>query len=235
MTIEQINRYSRQLMADKVGLEGQMKIRAAKILVIGAGGLGCPVLQYLAGAGIGTIGIVDFDTIAIHNLHRQVLYTTADIGKKKVAVAAERLQAINPDCNLLGFDMKLEEEQANDLIGQFDLVIDGSDNFRTRYLVNDACKALGKPLVYGSILNFEGQVAVFNYKGSNSLRHLFPEPPDPGDVPGCSENGVLGIVPGMIGTMMCDIALKIVLENEVPVNTLLIADFDRYQFQKISY
>lgn len=235
LTIEQINRYSRQLMADKVGVEGQMKIRAAKILVIGAGGLGCPVLQYLAGAGVGTIGIVDFDTVAIHNLHRQVLYTSDDIGKKKVAVAAARLKAINPDCNLQVYDLKLGKEEANILFAQFDVVIDGSDNFQTRYLVGDACKALSKPLVYGSILNFEGQVAVFNYKGSKSLRNLFPEPPDPGDVPSCSENGVLGIVPGMVGTMMCDIALKIVLENEVPVNTLLMIDFDQYHVEKIRY
>jgi molybdopterin/thiamine biosynthesis adenylyltransferase len=235
LTIEEINRYSRQLLQDDIGMEGQLKIKAAKVLVIGAGGLGCPVLQYLAGAGVGTIGIVDFDKIEIHNLHRQVLYATADIGKRKAVVAAEKLKALNPNVDCIVFDQLLTEENAVAMIEQFDLVLDGSDNFLTRYIVNDACVQQNKPLVYGSILNFEGQVAVFNYKGSKNLRDLYPEPPNPEDVPSCSENGVLGIVPGMAGTLMCDLALKIILEQEVMMNTLLLCDFRKYRFQQLSF
>lgn len=235
LTIEEINRYSRQLMQDDVGPEGQLKIKKSKVLVVGAGGLGCPVLQYLAGAGVGTIGIVDFDTVEIHNLHRQILYTTADIGKKKAATAAEKLRALNPNCNYIVFDALLSEENAAGIIESFDIVVDGSDNFATRYIVNDACVALGKPLVYGSILNFEGQLAVFNYQGGKNLRDLFPEPPNPDDVPSCSENGVLGIVPGMVGTMLCDLCLKIILTQQADTNSLLLADFKHYVFSKISY
>lgn len=235
LTIEEINRYSRQLIMDNVGFKGQLKIKESKVLVIGAGGLGCPVLQYLAGMGAGTIGIVDFDSVEIHNLHRQVLYTTADIGKKKAKTAAEKVSALNPNCNCLVFDVWLSKENATSIIDQFDVVIDGSDNFLTRYIVNDVCVQLGKPLVYGSILNYEGQLAVFNYKGSNNLRDLYPEPPNSEDVPSCSENGVLGIVPGMVGTMMCDLALKIILGLQVDVNTLLIADFKNYFFRKLSF
>lgn len=235
LTIEETNRYSRQLIMDTVGFEGQLKIKESKVLVIGAGGLGCPVLQYLAGMGTGTIGIVDFDTVEIHNLHRQVLYTTADIGKKKVKTAAEKVSALNPNCNSIVFDVWLSKKNATSIIDQFDVVIDGSDNFLTRYIVNDVCVQLGKPLVYGSILNFEGQLAVFNYKGSKNLRDLYPEPPNSEDVPSCSENGVLGIVPGMVGTMMCDLALKIILGLQVDVNTLLIADFKNYFFKKLSF
>lgn len=235
LTIDEFNRYSRQLLQEDVGLKGQLKLKAGRVLVIGAGGLGCPVLQYLAGAGVGTIGIVDFDKVEIHNLHRQTLYTTEDIGKQKAPLAAQKLKAQNPHINLLVFDELLSEENAASLIEPFDVVIDGSDNFLTRYLVNDACVATGKPLVYGSILNFEGQLAVFNYRGSKNLRDLYPEPPGSEDVPSCSENGVLGIVPGMIGTMMCDLALKIILEQEVMVNTLLLADFKQYRFRQLDF
>ncbi|MBI2283054.1 MAG: HesA/MoeB/ThiF family protein [Bacteroidetes bacterium] len=233
LTIDEINRYSRQMLMDDIGIEGQLKIKESKVLVIGAGGLGCPVLQYLAGMGVGTIGIVDFDKVEIHNLHRQVLYTMADIGKKKAVIASEKLKAQNPHCNYIVFDELLSGENVTSIIEQFDVIVDGSDNFLTRYTVNDACVLLGKPLVYGSILNFEGQLAVFNYKGSKNLRDLYPQPPNPEDVPSCSENGVLGIVPGMTGTMMCDLALKIILEKEVMVNTLLLADFKQYRFQQL--
>ena len=235
LTIEEINRYSRQLLQEDIGFEGQLKIKAAKVLVIGAGGLGCPVLQYLAGAGVGTIGIVDFDKIEIHNLHRQILYSTSDIGKIKAFVAAEKIRALNPLCDCIVFDQLLSEENATSIIEQFDLVLDGSDNFLTRYIVNDSCVQLNKPFVYGSILNFEGQVAVFNYQGSKNLRDIYPEPPNSEDVPSCSENGVLGIIPGMVGTMMCDLALKIILEQEVIVNTLLLADFKTYKFQQLAF
>jgi molybdopterin-synthase adenylyltransferase len=235
LSIEEINRYSRQLMADDVGLENQLKLKAAKVLVIGAGGLGCPSLLYLAGAGVGTIGIVDFDTIEIHNLHRQVLYTTADLGRKKAATAAEKLKALNPLCNFIVFDELLSEENAGLIIEQFDIIIDGADNFLTRYIVNDVCVQLGKSLVYGSILNREGQLAIFNYKGSKNLRDLYPEPPNHGDAPSCSENGVLGIIPGMVGTMMCDMALKMIMEKDVEVNTLLVADFKGFHFNKFHF
>ncbi|NCI46411.1 HesA/MoeB/ThiF family protein [Sediminibacterium soli] len=235
LTIEEINRYSRQLFQSDIGPEGQLKIKTAKVLVIGAGGLGCPVLQYLAGAGVGSIGILDFDQVEIHNLHRQVLYTTNDIGKKKAVVAAERLRAQNPHCELLVFDKLLCEENARAIISQFDIVVDGTDNFRTRYIVNDACVLLGKPLVYGSVLNFEAQVAVFNYQGGKNLRDLYPEPPKPEDVPSCSDNGVLGIVPGMAGTLMCSLVLKIILAHEILNNALLLIDFHRFKFQVLRF
>jgi molybdopterin-synthase adenylyltransferase len=233
-TKEELNRYNRQLILEGVGIDGQLKIKAARVLVVGAGGLGCPVLQYLAGAGVGTIGIVDFDNVEIHNLHRQILYATADIGKRKARVAAEKLKDLNPNCNFIVFDEKLVGENATRIIKQFDIIADGSDNFTTRYLVNDTCVKLGKPLVYGSIYNFEGQLAVFNYRGSKNLRDLYPEAPNPGDVPACSETGVLGIVPGMVGTMMCDKVLKIILDKFVDENILLVADFKRYCFRKIN-
>lgn len=235
LTIEEINRYSRQLMQDDVGFEGQYKIKAAKVLVIGAGGLGCPSLLYLAGAGVGTIGIVDFDTVEIHNLHRQILYCTSDIGKKKATVAEEKLKSLNPNCNFIVVDKVLSSENAAAIIGQFDVILDGSDNFLTRFIVNDTCVQLGKPLVYGSLLNFEAQLAVFNYKGSRNLRDIYSEPPNPQEVPGCSENGVLGIVPGMLGTMMCDAALKIILQHELLTNTLAVIDYKKYAFQHIIF
>lgn len=231
LTIDEINRYSRQLFQQDVGAEGQLKIKAAKVLVIGAGGLGCPVLQYLAGAGVGTIGILDFDQVEIHNLHRQVLYATDDIGKRKAVVAAEKIRALNPHCGLLVFDELLCEENAAAIISQFDIVVDGTDNFQTKYIVNDTCVLLDKPLVYGSILNFEAQLAVFNYQGSKNLRDLYPEPPNPEDVPSCSENGVLGIVPGMAGTLMCSLTLKIILGHAIITNALLLIDFHTFRFR----
>lgn len=233
LTKEEMNRYSRQLLMDDIGFEGQLKIKKSKVLVIGAGGLGCPILQYLASMGVGTIGIVDFDKVEIHNLHRQILFTTADIGKKKAAIASEKLKAQNPHCNYIVFDELLSDENATSVIGQFDVVVDGSDNFLTRYTVNDFCVQLGKPLVYGSILNFEGQLAVFNYKGSKNLRDLYPEPPNPEDIPSCSENGVLGIVPGIVGAMLCGLVMKIILGQEVMVNALLLADFKQYKFRQL--
>lgn len=233
-TIEEINRYSKQLMLDEVGFEGQLKLKKTKVLVVGAGGLGCPALQYLNAAGVGTLGIIDFDKVEIHNLHRQILYTTEDIGKPKASTAASKLQQANPNVQHIVFEELLQEENASDIIAQFDIVVDGSDNFITRYLVNDVCVQLGKPLVYGTILKMEGQLAVFNYKGSKNLRDIYPEAPNPEDVPSCSENGVLGIVPGMVGTMMGDLALKIILSQDVEADTLLLADFKNYRFQKIS-
>ena len=234
-TSEEIMRYSRQLMLDEVGATGQLKIKQAKVLVVGAGGLGCPALLYLAAAGVGTIGIVDFDKVEIHNLHRQVLFTADDIGKSKAITAAQKINSINPHVTCVVFNEQLQALNAANIIAQFDIVVDGSDNFLTRYLVNDVCVQMNKPLVYGSILKFEGQLAVFNYKGSKNLRDIFPEPPNPGDVPGCSEIGVMGFVAGIVGTMLCNHALKIILCLPVNINTLLIIDFNNYAFKTLAY
>lgn len=234
-SIEEINRYSRQLMLEEVGAEGQIKIKQAKVLVVGAGGLGCPVLQYLNAAGIGTIGIIDFDKVEIHNLHRQILYTADDIGKPKAPTAAEKLKLFNPHVHCIVFEELLQESNAVPVISQFDMVVDGSDNFLTRYLVNDSCVALGKPLIYGSILNFEGQLALFNYQGSKNLRDLFPEPPNAEDVPSCSENGVLGIIPGIIGTMMCNIVFKIILQRHVPINKIFLFNLDEFSLRELTF
>jgi molybdopterin/thiamine biosynthesis adenylyltransferase len=228
-------RYSRQLMLPEIGLKGQEKFKNAKVLVIGAGGLGCPVLQYLSAAGIGTIGIVDFDTVELHNLHRQILYTAADIGKSKALIAADKLKQQNPHIIINEHNLLLNEENAADLIQQYDLVVDGCDNFETRYLVNDVCVQLNKPLVYGSIFKFEGQAAVFNYKGSKQLRDIYSEAPHPDDVPNCSETGVIGAVPGLIGTLMCTMAFEIIQERFINTNTLHIFNFKDYSMQKLFF
>ena len=235
LNIAEINRYSRQLLLEEVGLDGQIKIKRTRVLVVGAGGLGCPVLQYLNAMGVGTLGIVDFDVIEVHNLHRQILYATDDIGASKAITAARKLERANPHVHHMVWDQLLEESNAAAIIDKFDVVVDGSDNFLTRYLVADTCAQLGKPLVYGSILRSEGQMAVFNYKGSKGLRDLFPSPPDPRDVPSCSENGVMGIVPGVVGTLLCDLALKVILERDVPVNRLHLFDLGTYALQTIAF
>lgn len=190
-----------------MGISGQEKLKAAKVLVIGAGGLGCPVLQYLTAAGVGTIGIVDDDSVDITNLHRQILYSADDIGKGKATTAVEKLSAMNPFVNLVAIPVRLDESNAAQIISNYDFVIDGSDNFPTRYLANDICVALNKPLVFGSILRFEGQVSVFNYKGGPTYRCLFPEAEE-GD--NCEVAGVIGILPGIIGTYMANEAIKII-------------------------
>jgi len=232
-TIEEINRYSRQFMLDEIGIEGQFKIKRAKVLVIGAGGLGCPVLQYLGAAGVGTLGIIDFDKVEIHNLHRQILFSADDIGKPKAATAAQKINAVNPNVSCIVFNELLQESNAESLISKFDIVVDGSDNFLTRYLVNDVCVQLNKPLVYGSILKFEGQLAVFNYKGSKNLRDIYPEAPNPEDVPSCGENGVMGTVPGIIGVYMAGATIQIILDkynNE----SLLVFNFNEFSIIKLS-
>lgn len=235
ITIPDFLRYNRQMMLPEIGETGQEKLKNAKVLVIGAGGLGCPILQYLATAGVGTIGIVDFDTIELHNLHRQILYTEQHIGQAKAIVAQSVLKLFNPLVGFFAFEEKLTSENANGILEDFDIIIDGSDNFATRYLVNDTCLALQKPLVYGSILKFEGQLAVFNHNGSKNLRDIFPEPPNPEDVPNCSLNGVLGTLPGIIGTMMAHETLKLIiglpsLENELVVFNTLGWDFTKLKF-----
>ncbi|HLC84012.1 MAG TPA: HesA/MoeB/ThiF family protein [Bacteroidia bacterium] len=223
------------MILPEIGLKGQEKISSAKVLVIGAGGLGCPALLYLSAAGVGTIGIIDFDKVELHNLHRQILYSTEDVGKSKAITAAEKLKKQNPHTNILVFDEMLSETNAEKIISHFDIVVDGSDNFLTRYLVNDTCVKLNLPLVYGSILKFEGQIAVFNYKGGKNLRDLFPEPPNAEDVPNCDENGVLGTLPGIIATMMVQETLKIILEMEVLRNQLLIFDTKNWTLNKLEF
>lgn len=234
-TIEELNRYSRQMLLEEIGIDGQLKIKQAKVLVVGAGGLGCPVLQYLNAIGVGTLGIIDFDKVEIHNLHRQILYEAADIGKPKAPTAAKKLQQSNPNVQCVVFEELLQESNAENIISQFDIIVDGSDNFLTRYLVNDVCVQLKKPLVYGSILKFEGQLAVFSYNGSKNLRDIFPEPPNPEDVPSCSVNGVLGIIPGIIGSMMCDLTLKIILGKNIKVNKLFVFNMEEYMIKELSY
>lgn len=231
-TIEEIQRYSRQYMLEEIGIEGQIKIKQAKVLVVGAGGLGCPVLQYLGAAGVGTLGIIDFDKVEIHNLHRQILFTADDIGKPKAPTAAQKINAANPNVSCIVFNELLQESNAANIISQFDIVVDGSDNFLTRYLVNDVCVQLNKPLVYGSILKFEGQLAVFNYKGSKNLRDIYPEPPNPEDVPSCNENGVMGFVPGIIGVYMAGATIQIILDK-YNNNSLSLFNFNEFSILNI--
>lgn len=205
-----MKRYDRQIMLPEMGLAGQQKLLKASVLVVGAGGLGCPILLYLAGAGIGQIGITDADVVEESNLQRQVMYQMPDIGKPKAEIAASRLRMLNPELEIRSFPFRLTAENAADLVGRYDLIIDGTDNFPTRYLVNDTCVLLSKPLVFGSIFQFEGQVTVFNYQGSADYRSLYPEPPPPDEVPNCGESGVIGTLPGIIGSMMANEAIKII-------------------------
>ncbi|MBI3510440.1 MAG: HesA/MoeB/ThiF family protein [Bacteroidetes bacterium] len=234
-TREELIRYSRQMMLPEIGMKGQEKIRMAKILVVGAGGLGCPALQYLCAAGTGTLGIIDFDKVELHNLHRQILFSVNDIGKSKAIVAAAKLKEMNPFPELKVFDEMLNEKNAERIISDFNLVIDASDNFLTRYLVNDTCAKLKIPLVYGSILRDEGQLAVFNYKNGKNLRDLFPEPPAPEDVPNCDENGVLGTLPAIVASLMTHEAMKIILGMEVLTDQIVIFDAKNFQLQKLNY
>lgn len=224
-------RYSRHLLLDKVGERGQQKLKAAKVLVIGAGGLGCPVLQYLTAAGVGTIGIIDFDKVDETNLQRQILFTINDIGKNKAIAAKERLEQLNQFVKFDVYAEKLTAKNVLSIFKHYDVVVDGTDNFSTRYLVNDACVITQKPLVYGAIYKFEGQVSVFNYKNGPSYRCLFPEPPKPGSVPSCSDVGVIGVLPGIIGTQQANEALKIILE----IGTLLSGKLLMYDALQSSF
>jgi len=233
--IQDFLRYNRQVILPEIGDEGQAKLKSAKVLVIGAGGLSCPVLQYISTAGVGTIGIIDFDLIEIHNLHRQILYTEDQVGLPKAITAKAAVEKLNPLIEVLAFEEKLTIENASYIISQFDIVVDGSDNFGTRYLVNDTCVALSKTLVYGSILGFEGQLAVFNHQESKNLRDLFPEPPNPKDVPNCSFNGVLGTLPGMIGTMMAHETLKLIIGLPSLRNELVLFKTLDWSFTKLNF
>ncbi|MEH2143314.1 molybdopterin-synthase adenylyltransferase MoeB [Nostoc sp.] len=211
LTKDDYERYSRHLILPEVGLEGQKRLKAASVLCIGTGGLGSPLLLYLAAAGIGRIGIVDFDVVDTSNLQRQVIHGTSWVGKPKIESAKNRIHEINPYCQVDLYETRLSSENALEILQPYDIVVDGTDNFPTRYLVNDACVLLNKPNVYGSILRFEGQASVFNYKGGPNYRDLFPEPPPPGMVPSCAEGGVLGILPGIIGLIQATETVKIIL------------------------
>ena len=231
---DELIRYSRHLSLPEVGIEGQQKIKEAKILIIGAGGLGSPVLLYLTAAGVGTIGILDFDTVDESNLQRQVLFNINQKDKSKVDAAKEQLEKLNPNINFNLFNIKLSSKNALDIIKDYDIVIDGTDNFPTRYLVNDACVLLKKPNVYGSIYRFDGQVSIFNYKEGPCYRCLYPSPPPPGLVPSCAEGGVLGVLPGIIGTLQANEALKIILEiGDLMVNRFLLFDALSMEFNEL--
>jgi molybdopterin/thiamine biosynthesis adenylyltransferase/rhodanese-related sulfurtransferase len=225
LTNDQINRYKRHLILPEVGAEGQLKLLNAKILCIGAGGLGCPISLYLAAAGVGTIGLVDVDVVSPSNLQRQVLFGISNIGEHKVTAAAKRLRDVNPDCNVIEHKMIVSAGNVLDLIKDYDIVIDGTDNFPTRYCVGDACVLLKKPNVYGSIFRFEGMVTVFAPHLPNPLRPgehgpcyrcMYPEPPDPGSVPSCAEGGVIGVLPGIIGTLQANEVIKLILGFGTP-------------------
>ena len=227
LTEQELIRYSRHLVLKDFGLENQLKLKEARVLVVGAGGLGSPALLYLAAAGVGTLGIVDFDTVAISNLQRQIIFTQEDVGRNKAEAAAARLHLLNPLIHVEKFPFQLTAVNALEVIKQYDIVLDGTDNFPTRYLLNDACVLLHKPLVYGSILQFEGQVAVFNLKNktgnfSTNYRDLFPEPPSPESVPNCEQAGVLGVLPGIIGTMQANEVIKIITTVAKPLTDKLV-------------
>jgi len=231
---DEILRYSRHLIMPEVGMEGQVKLKGAKVLMIGAGGLGAPLGLYLAAAGIGRIGMVDFDIVDFTNLQRQVIHGTKDVGKKKLDSAFESMQDINPYVQLDRFEVALTSENALDIIKDYDIVVDGTDNFPTRYLVNDACVILKKPNVYGSIFRFEGQATVFAYEGGPCYRCLYPEPPPPGLVPSCAEGGVLGILPGLIGLVQATETVKLILGIGEPlVGRLMLYDALSMRFREL--
>ena len=234
LTNEEINRYSRHLILPEVGPKGQEKLKDSSVLVIGAGGLGCPLLLYLAAAGVGRIGIVDFDTVDISNLQRQILYTTQDVGKSKAEVAKQRILGLNPHIQVDVHNVALSSDNALDLFKNYDVVADGTDNFATRYLVNDACVLTGKPNVYGSIFRFEGQVSVFNYEGGPNYRCLYSEPPPPGLVPSCAEGGVLGVLPGVVASLQSTEVIKVLLKiGDVASGRLIIYDALKMAFRQL--
>ncbi len=228
-------RYNRPMAMEEVGILGQTKIKQARVLIIGAGGLGCPVALYLAASGVGTLGIVDFDTVEIHNLHRQILYHEKDVNNYKTIIAAERLKTCNPHITVQIHNVKLTAENALSILINYDYIVDGSDNFSTRYLVNDSCVDLDKTLIYGSILGFEGQLAVFNHQGSKDLRALFPEAPDSKLVPNCSLNGVLGTFTGIIGSMMAHETIKVIVDLPHLNNELLMIDTKNWMWTKLQF
>jgi adenylyltransferase/sulfurtransferase len=234
LTHDDVRRYSRHLILPEVGVEGQRALKAARVLCVGAGGLGSPVAMYLAAAGVGTLGIVDFDVVDFSNLQRQILHGTPDVGRSKLASARDRLHGLNPDITIETHETALRSENALRLFEPYDVIVDGTDNFPTRYLVNDACVLLGKPNAYGSIFRFEGQVSVFGAANGPCYRCLYPEPPPPGLVPSCAESGVLGVLPGVIGTLQATETIKLILGIGEPlVGRFLIFDALRMRFREL--
>ena len=234
LTNDEILRYSRHLIIPEVGVEGQLKLKRAKVLLVGAGGLGSPLGLYLAAAGVGRIGVVDFDVVDASNLQRQVIHATSDIGRRKLDSAAEAMLDLNPGVTVDRFETALSSQNAFEILRDYDLVVDGTDNFPTRYLVNDACVLLGKPNVYGSIFRFEGQATVFAYPGGPCYRCLYPEPPPPGLVPSCAEGGVLGVLPGLIGMVQATETVKLILGAGTPlVGRLLLYDALAMRFREV--
>jgi len=231
---EEVLRYSRHLIMPEVGMDGQQKLKAARVLCIGTGGLGSPLALYLAAAGVGTIGLVDFDVVDFTNLQRQIIHFTSDVGRSKLQSATEKIAAINPFVQVKTFDTKLTSENALQIFAGFDIIIDGTDNFPTRFLVNDACVFTGKPNVYGSIFRFEGQASVFAAKDGPCYRCLYPEPPPPGLVPSCAEGGVLGILPGLVGLIQATEAIKLILGSGEPlIGRLLLVDALGMKFREL--
>src|SRR2546426_1392476 len=231
---DEILRYSRHLIMPEIGMEGQLKLKQAKVLAIGAGGLGSLLALYLAAAGVGKLGIVDFDVVDFTNLQRQVIHSTSDVGRSKLASARETIQGINPNVEVVTYETRLTSENALDIFKDYDVIADGTDNFPTRYLVNDACVLLGKPNAYGSIFRFEGQASVFYAKEGPCYRCLYPEPPPPGLVPSCAEGGVLGVLPGIIGSIQAMETIKLVLgRGELLIGRLLLFDALRLKFREL--
>jgi sulfur-carrier protein adenylyltransferase/sulfurtransferase len=234
LTKDEVKRYSRHLIMPEVGVDGQQKLKAAKVLCIGAGGLGSPVAMYLAAAGVGTIGLVDFDVVDFSNLQRQILHSTPDVGRPKLISAKEKLNALNPEIEIRTHDVALSSQNALQLFEPYDVIVDGTDNFPTRYLVNDACVLLGKPNAYGSIFRFEGQASVFATKDGPCYRCLYPEPPPPGLVPSCAEGGVLGVLPGLIGVIQATETVKLIMGIGEPlIGRFLIYDALRMRFREL--
>jgi sulfur-carrier protein adenylyltransferase/sulfurtransferase len=234
LTNDEIKRYSRHLIMPEVGIDGQRRLKAGKVLCIGAGGLGSPAAMYLAAAGIGTIGLVDYDVVDFSNLQRQIIHGTPDVGRSKLASARDRLHAINPHVDIQTYETALSSENAMQLFEPYDVILDGTDNFPTRYLTNDACVLLGKPNAYGSIFRFEGQASVFATKNGPCYRCLYPEPPPPGLVPSCAEGGVLGVLPGIIGVIQATESLKLIAGIGEPlIGRFLIYDALRMHFREL--
>ena len=234
LTTDDLSRYSRHLILPEVGMEGQRKLKAARVLCVGTGGLGSPLAFYLAAAGIGTLGLVDFDVVDASNLQRQIIHSTKDIGRKKLDSAAEKLIALNPALNVVKHETMLTSANALEIVKDYDIVADGTDNFPTRYLVNDACVLLGKPNAYGSIFRFEGQASVFATKDGPCYRCLYPEPPPPGLVPSCAEGGVLGILPGLVGVIQATEVIKLILGKGNPlIGRLLLVDALSMRFREL--
>jgi adenylyltransferase/sulfurtransferase len=234
LTHDELSRYARHLTLPEVGVEGQQKLKAARVLCVGAGGLGSPLALYLAAAGVGTLGLVDFDVVDASNLQRQILHTTGDVGRKKLDSAEEKLAALNPAVHVVKHETMLSSLNALDILKGYDIVADGTDNFPTRYLVNDACVLLGKPNVYGSVFRFEGQASVFATREGPCYRCLYPEPPPPGMVPSCAEGGVLGILPGLIGIIQATEVIKLILGKGEPlIGRLLLVDALSMRFREL--